>query len=116
MYVAQKPCSFGGAHFYIGDFIEDALVHNEAAPRLITSGVIAEVPGGATPTPDASIEGEKQDLGEETEAPEYTEESLMRLKKDQLCVIARDFGLYVAEEATKASLTELILKVNEKNG
>lgn len=45
MLVAQKPCSFAGQKFIIGDVIPDHMVLPEAKTRLVKGGVIAEVAG-----------------------------------------------------------------------
>ena len=53
MYIAQKPCSFAGTSYNIGDTIPKDKVLPEAVTRLIRNGVIAEV-GNAGPLLPAS--------------------------------------------------------------
>lgn len=53
MYIAQKPCTFAGTEYNIGDTIPKDKVLPEAVTRLIKNGVIAEV-GNAGPLLPAS--------------------------------------------------------------
>lgn len=43
MYIAQKPCSFAGQTYRVGEMISDGVILPEAVSRLKKGGVIAEV-------------------------------------------------------------------------
>lgn len=47
MYIAQKPCSFAGQRFKIGETIPEGLVHEKAIPRLKKGGILAVVGEGS---------------------------------------------------------------------
>lgn len=42
MYIAKKPCSFGGKSFVIGDKIPEGMVDDKKAPFLIKRGIIID--------------------------------------------------------------------------
>lgn len=44
MYIAKKPCNFGGKQRYIGDEIPDELVDPGRAETLVRIGLIEHVP------------------------------------------------------------------------
>ena len=46
MFIAQKPCSFAGRKFKIGETIPEGLVHEKAIPRLKKGGILAVVGEG----------------------------------------------------------------------
>lgn len=57
MFIAQKPCTFAGVDYKIGDSIKDGAVLPEAVTRLIRTGVIAEADNAGPLLPAvASIE------------------------------------------------------------
>lgn len=58
-YIAQKPCSFAGKSFRIGDTIPDGLILPEAINRLKKDGKIAESGEGFLLPSSASLEGTK---------------------------------------------------------
>lgn len=43
MYIAKKPCSFGGQDFLIGNPVPEELVLRSRVPELIKTGVLEEV-------------------------------------------------------------------------
>lgn len=53
-YIAQKPCSFAGQEFRIGDEVPDVILHSGAIKGLIKLGIIAV--GGAQPQVDFTEE------------------------------------------------------------
>ena len=142
MFVAKKVCKFGGMTFGKGDAVPAELVHESAITRLIRCGVIAEVAGEGpllpsltslennpeaeveppmeeeTPeeneTPEEEEETPAQDEGiEEDWRAEFTEENLMKKKRDELIEIAEALGVQIDKEdkeTTKAIITKAILK------
>lgn len=54
MYIAQKPCSFAGQTYRVGETIPDGVVLPEAVSRLKKGGVIAEVGGSGKLLPAAT--------------------------------------------------------------
>ena len=49
VYVAQKPCSFAGKDFKIGDMVPAELIQPGAAPALMKMGLIANTTKDAAP-------------------------------------------------------------------
>lgn len=58
VYIAQKPCSFAGKRYRIGEPIPDGVILPLAIKRLLTSGVIAESGAGFLLPASASLDKE----------------------------------------------------------
>lgn len=109
MYLAKKRCRFAGRTFNTDEAIPEGYVHNAAAPRLISMGVIAEAPGDSLLPPKPSIE-EPQ---EANETGENDLEELMKHKRDELVQMAEQYGIEVMEGYTKKELSEAILNAKK---
>ncbi len=111
MYIAKKPCKFAGHKFQIGEAIPDGHVHDVAVPRLISMGVIAEVPEGSFLPSEPSMEEGKGHAGADpSECQDLAFEALMKHKRDELVELARKHGIEEAEGDTKKDLAEAILE------
>lgn len=135
MFVAKKLCKFGGHKFGKNEPIPTELIHETAITRLIRCGVIAEVEGEGPLLPsltsledNPAMEDEESEVEEETpeeEAEEqvdgieedwraeFTEENLMKKKRDELIEIADALGIQFDKEdkdITKAIITKAILE------
>lgn len=85
MYIAQKPCSFGGHKFKIGESVPKELVLPSAVRRLTKGGVIAEV-GNAGHLLPASTSIESTEEAQEVSVPILAEEGVTtaRMTIDEL--------------------------------
>lgn len=113
MYIAKKRCKFAGREFRVGEPIPEGYAHDAAAPRLISMGVIAEVPEGPLLPSASSIEENQEDDGRPDESLEKGQdmEALMKRKRDELVDLAEQHGIEPSEGDTKKDLAEAILEV-----
>lgn len=58
-HIAQKPCSFAGKRYRVGEEIPDGVILPGAIKRLIQAGVIAESEAGSLLPASASLEEEQ---------------------------------------------------------
>lgn len=115
-YIAKKPCKFAGREFRIDETIPDGYVLKKAAPRLINMGVIAEDSAGSLLPASSSIDNNEaaaiipepeQEPAEEQK--KITKEDLMKLKRDELVLLAEEEGIKVADTDTKADIAAALL-------
>lgn len=112
MYIAKKVCKFAKRTFRVGEPIPEGYVHDTAASRLISMGVIAEVSEGPLLPSASSIEENQEDDGRPSEPSEKGQdmEALMKRKRDELVHLAEQHGIEPSEGDTKKDLAEAILE------
>lgn len=72
MYIAKKPCNFGGQRFICGGKIAEELVDKAQASKLVKIGLIEHVPDEATQTAitPPEVPGEENPQGDTGDAAE----------------------------------------------
>ena len=70
MYIAKKPCNFGGKRRYIGDEIPDEFIAPGNEAKLVNMGLIELVPDKEpeTPVPDDAVPEKENPQGNAADA------------------------------------------------
>ena len=113
LYIAQKPCSFGGKKFLIGDTIDEKIILPGAIRRLTKAGIIAVA--GDVPPVSATLEESVTMVGQvKFETTIHAEEGDLKLEitEEALAIFTEIRQLGTNKTEDKQKISELLQKAD----